>query len=155
MDAKSAKRLGVDLMSEAKCLVLSTIDEDGYPQSRAIFNLRNSKQFPELIPVFEEHNDDLLIYIGTNTSSEKIRQIRRNPKASVFFYKPSEFHGLMLSGTFEFIEDQAIKNRLWQDGWERYYPDGPTDPDYTVIRMIPRMGKGWYKGQPFNFTLVP
>ena len=155
MNANEAKSLGIELMREAECLVLSTIDEEGYPQARAIFNLRNVKQFPDLKPVFAGHDDDLLIFIGTNTSSEKIRQIRRNPRASVFFCKPREFHGLMLSGAFEFVEDQAIKNRLWQDGWERYYPYGPTDPDYTVIRMIPRMGKGWYKGQPFTFTLVP
>ena len=59
----------------------------------------------------------------------------------------------MLSGKIEIETDLEIKRQIWQDGWERYYPQGPTDPDYTVLRLRPLLARGWYQGKPFKFKL--
>ncbi|KUK27322.1 MAG: Uncharacterized protein XD60_0564 [Acetothermia bacterium 64_32] len=37
----------------------------------------------------------------------------------------------MLGGEVEIVADPGIRNALWNAGWERYYPAGPDDPDYT------------------------
>jgi general stress protein 26 len=44
-----------------------------------------------------------------------------------------------------------LKNRIWQDEWKIYYPQGPSDPDYTILRLLPIKAKGWHKDRPFAF----
>lgn len=58
------------------------------------------------------------------------------PKASVYFYDASSFEGVMLRGRIEVRTDAAAKKELWQEGDEKYYPQGVTDPDYCVLHFI-------------------
>ncbi len=149
MEEKEAKRLSLELMESAEAACLTTIDDHGFPQTRAMFNLRNQKQFPGLSRLLDAHRDDFLVYLTTNTSLPKVDQIRRNPKVSVYYYQPSNFRGLMLGGEIEIVTDPAVKEALWQEGWERYYPAGVTDPDYTVLRLRPIFAKYY---QRLNFA---
>jgi general stress protein 26 len=153
MNEQEMKDASLVLMSEADAVYLTTIDEQGFPQTRAMLNLRNKEYYPGLVAVFREHDKDYLLYFTTNTSSEKILQIKKNPAVCVYFCKPKEFHGFMLSGEIEIIEDPRTRQMLWQEGWERYYPQGPNDPDHTVLRLLPQMAKGWYRAQTFAFVL--
>ena len=147
------KRLSLELMASTEAAYVTTIDEGGFLQTRVMFNLRYKEQFPSLIEIFQGHEDDLLVYLGTNTSSAKIDQIKANPAGCVFYCNYKEFHSLMLAGKIEIVDDPGIKKALWQDGWEIYYPSGPDDPDYTVLRLLPSKAKGWYKDQAFEFSL--
>jgi general stress protein 26 len=153
MNREEAKRVGLELMALAEGAYVTTIDEDGFPQTRVMFNLRYKEQFPSLIEIFQGHEEDLLIYLTTNTSSAKISQIKANPAACVFYCNFKEFHSLMLAGKLEIVDDSEMKKALWQDGWEIYYPSGPDDPDYTVLRLSPIKAKGWFKDQAFGFSI--
>ncbi len=137
MYENEARRLGLELMETAEAAYLTTINGDGYPRTRAMLNLRRKDQYPGLCQLFEKHRGDFLAYFTTNTSSPKIDQIRRNPKASVYYCQPSEWRGLMLSGEIEIVSAKNIKEAVWQKGWELYYPGGTTDPDYTILRLRP------------------
>jgi general stress protein 26 len=64
---------------------------------------------------------------------------------------PGEFKGLMLSGRV--LPDDAAREQLWVEGWERYYSRGRHDPDYTVLRLDPVRARGWYAGEAFDFAL--
>ena len=132
---------------------LTTIDAEGYPQTRAMFNLRNEERFPALVPVFKEIGNDLTIIFSTNTSSTKIVDIRQNPLTSVYYCLPDNWRGAMFAGTMEIVEDEDLKKKLWQDGWERYYPKGYNDPDHTVLRLEPDVAKGWTGSQTFKLRL--
>lgn len=153
MDAKEIRRTSIELLEYADAAYVTTVDADGYPQTRCMFNLRNKSEFPGLAGTFRDHADDLMLLFSTNTSSEKITQIKGNSAVCVYYCTPHEFHGLMLAGNIEIVDDPGLRAELWQDGWERYYPKGPNDPDHTVLRLYPRKVKGWYKGQPFNLAL--
>ena len=153
MDEQKITPKNIELMEKAKMIYLSSIDGNGYPQTRCIFNLRNREQFPGLAGFFKNLENDYTVYIGTNTSSDKVNQIKINPMVSVYYCIPEIFHGLLIAGKAEFIEDQGIKETLWQDGWEMYYPAGVNDPDYTVLRIIPEFVKGWYDVGKFEFKL--
>ncbi|MGB7054267.1 MAG: pyridoxamine 5'-phosphate oxidase family protein [bacterium] len=151
MDEKEIKEACLSLLESADAAYVTTIDEQGYPQTRCMFNLRNKERFPKLIEMFEDHADDFMILFTTNTSSAKIAQIKKNPAVCVYYCKTEEFHGLMLAGNIEILNDPKIKEQLWHDGWERYYPTGPNDPDHTVLKLLPIRAKGWYKGRQFTF----
>lgn len=153
MNKEDMKQKILQLMQSSVFVFLSTIDKDGFPQSRVMFNLRNSEVYPSLIEFFSKHHDDLVIYLATNTSSIKIEQIRTNPAVCAYYYKPVEFKSAMLAGRIEIVTDPAIKKTLWQDGWEMYYPGGPSDPGYSVLRLKPLKAKGWYKDHSYELNL--
>ncbi|MDH4209837.1 MAG: pyridoxamine 5'-phosphate oxidase family protein [candidate division WOR-3 bacterium] len=154
MDEKEIKRASIELLESADAAYVTTIDKEGYPQTRCMFNLRNKTKFPKLVHMFKDHRDDLMILFSTNTSSEKIAQIKDNSAVCVYYCAPNDFHGLMLAGNIEILDDPHLREALWQEGWKRYYPEGPHDPDHTVLRLYPKKTKGWYKGQAFGFKIL-
>ena len=151
LDDKEIRKASLMLLESADGAYLTTIDHEGYPQTRCMFNLRNKEQFPKLIDMFKDHQDDFMILFTTNTSSAKVSQIKENSGVCIYYCKPGEFHGLMLSGNIEILDDPRVKEQLWHDGWERYYATGPNDPDHTVLKILPARAKGWYKGRKFTF----
>jgi len=147
------KEACLELMETADGAYLSTIGADGYPHTRVVFNLRNREQFPEQAPLFAPHRDDLMIYISTNTSSSKLREIKANPRVSVYYCDSKRFRAVMLAGKIEIVENPEVKEALWNEGWERYYPTGVGDSDYTVLRLFPTYATGWVESSRFEFAL--
>ena len=62
-DLEEAKNSGLKLMEESKAAILTTIDPEGFPITRAMFNLRNKEQFPEFSEFFENQQNQFTIYI--------------------------------------------------------------------------------------------
>lgn len=140
-------------MEDSEIAYLSTVGNDGFPYTRAIFNLRNIEQYPTLAKLFVDHKDDLLVYFTTNTSSLKVEQIKKNPVVSIYYCVPREFRGAMIGGLMEIVIDKNLKKELWIDGWERYYPEGVKDSDYTVLRLSPKFVRGWAENKKFALNL--
>ena len=153
MNLEKLKQACVEVMETAPAAYLTTIGADGYPHTRAMFNLRNRRQYPNQAHLFVNHQRDLLVYFTTNTSSRKVREIQASPRVSVYYCDPKEVKGVMLGGDMEIVADLGIRHALWNEGWERYYPGGPDDPDYAVLRLVPKLAMGWYKGRRFEFRL--
>jgi general stress protein 26 len=153
MNIDKLKKTSVQLMEAVPAVYVTTIGPGGYPYTRAMFNLRSKERFPAQAHLFAEHQDDLLVYFSTNTSSQKLTQIKADPRVSVYYCDPDQIHGLMLSGDIEIADDSALRHALWNEGWERYYPGGPDDPDHTVLCLRPKRAIGWYKGAHFDFEL--
>ena len=84
MEEQEIKAACLNLMETTDVMYVSTIGNDGFPHTRIMSNLRCKKEYPELVEIFEQHKEDFLVYIVTSSSSEKMRQIRNNPKVSVF-----------------------------------------------------------------------
>lgn len=152
MDENAIKKVGLELIESSPDVIVATIGQDGFPYIRIMFNLRG-KRYPKLLKLYESHQDDFLIYLGTNTSSQKVEQIIANPLASLFFFNAEAFHSLMLAGRVEIVNDLEVKRSIWQEGWEMYYPAGISDPDYTVLRFQPAIGRGWYRDSAYYFSI--
>jgi len=58
---------------------------------------------------------------------------------------------VMLAGTLAIVDDSALRHALWSEGWERYYPQGPDDPDHSVLAMMPSFLEGWINATRFAF----
>ena len=153
MEVEEAKNSGIKLMEESKAAILTTIDADGFPITRAMFNLRNKEQFPEFSEFFKSQQSQFTIYISTNTSSSKVAHLSKNPKMSVYYCDPEDFKGFMLGGSVEIVDDIKVKKKIWLDWWTRYYPEGLEDPDYTLLRMEPTNARFYYKLNQVNFEL--
>ena len=152
-DRAAVTQACLEVMRESEAVYLTTLDDDGTPCTRAVFNLRRELQFPSLREVFRAGDDRLMVYVSTNTSSEKVRQIRRDPRVVLYYCIPRTFHGVMISGRVREVADQAVKDRIWQPGWEIYFPTGRCDPDYTVLQLNPARARGWLGEKAFDLRL--
>jgi general stress protein 26 len=143
---------GIGLIRKAAVAYLTTIDSRGFPSTRALFNLKNSRQFPKLVD-FMARYDDLTLFFTTNTSSAKIKHILNNPKVAVYYCDTDAFHGFMCQGEIEIVNDKAIKHAIWHDEWKLYYPDGRDSEDYSILKLEPVYIKRYFDLQQSEMML--
>lgn len=79
--------------------------------------------------------------ISTNTSSAHVQSLLRNGNACLYFSDDAAFEGLCLCGRAVIHTERAFKELLWNDGDEKYYPDGIGDPDYCVTEFVAESGR--------------
>lgn len=124
------------LANRVELTILSTLDGQGAPDARALFNLRQVRA-----PIFTSGAAALPLtfatWIATNTSSRKVRELRADARGSLYYYDPSTFEGLTLQGSFEEIHDRAIRSSIWVDTWSMFYPGGLDGGDFSVFRFQP------------------
>ena len=39
-----------------------------------------------------------------------------------------------------------FKKKIWVDDWIKYYREGYTDTDFTILKLKPKYIKGWFRG---------
>ena len=141
------------LIERSNFAYLTTLDQNGEPETRAMLNLYNREQHPSLKNTLSFPPYDF--YFTTNTSSEKMKQIEKNDKSCVYYVIESEWLGVMFAGRIEIVSDSVIKKSIWQDEWVRYYPgeNGYQNEDYSVLKLTARYLKGWNRKEKFKFTI--
>lgn len=82
-------------------------------------------------------DDDFTVWYSTSISTDKISEIKSNPKVCVVMSNYKIMTDLRNYGTIEIITDQKTKDKFWQDEWIRYYQKGKTDPEYVVLKFTP------------------
>ena len=135
------KRSGemLKLIETSKNAVLTSIDEEGFPNARMMFARVNEG--------IRTH------YFTTNVSSHHTPQLMANPKACVYYFNASHYNGLTLMGTVEVCTDFETREKLWQPGDEKYYPYGIEDEDYCVLKFTVERGRYYYGMGGFTFTM--
>lgn len=129
-----------NLIDKAGVSIISSVDEDGFPNTKAMLPPRKREGIRHF-------------YFTTNTSSLRVRQYLRNPKACVYFFDRRFFRGVMLKGTMEVLQDSESKEMIWRPGDEMYYPLGVTDPDYCVLRFTAQNGRYYSNFKSENFAV--
>jgi len=132
MDKETAIQQALDLANRSGIVMLGTNGDDGFPNIKAMLKMENEGL--------------KTVWLSTNTSSRRVAQLLCAPKACLYFVDMERWMGLMLVGEMEVLQDAESRQRLWRDGFERYYPQGVTDPDYTVLRFTARWGNYYHAG---------
>ncbi|HLN52798.1 MAG TPA: pyridoxamine 5'-phosphate oxidase family protein [Lentimicrobium sp.] len=84
---------------------LVTIDETGQPQ------VRTMNPFPP--------NDQLITWFATSRDSRKVKEIRNNPKVSVYFADHVNAKGYVnITGRAEVIDDKELLMSMKRDYWQ-------------------------------------
>jgi len=109
------------IIDSALCRILITVDENGKPQARTM------SPFPP--------EEDMVIWLGTNPRSRKVKQIKSNPNVIVYYYDTKSFSYVSVSGQARIVNDPEKRAHYWKEGWTRYYPD--PEKDYTLIKVTP------------------
>ena len=138
--AKDFIKAGLSIVARSSKTIIASVDEDGFPNLKAMLQPR-------------KHDGLKTFYFTTNTSSMRVQQYLKNPKASIYFYDSRFFRGLMLRGTMEVLQDQPTKDRIWRDGDSMYYALGVTDPDYCVLKFTTINCRMYENFKSYDFTV--
>jgi general stress protein 26 len=146
-----ARESVLELMNQAGAVFLATVDGSS-PRIRAMVNLRRRDLYPSAAAFCQRQG--FTCYFTTSLSSGKVRELRANPQAAIYFCDPERVHGAMLTGLVEILDDPELKKTLWDDSWRIYWPAGPDDPDLVILRLAPALATGWWGTTPFTFELA-
>jgi len=118
---------------------IGSVDSDGFPNMKAMLPPRKRDGIKEF-------------WFSTNTSSMRVAQYRKNPKACIYFMDKRFFRGVMLKGNMEVLEDSESKEMIWREGDTMYYSEGVTDPDYCVLKFTAETGRFYsnFKSEDFE-----
>jgi len=103
---------------------LITIDGQGFPKSRMMENTAVG--------------DDCIFYFATFASSDKVAEIKAQPQVNVFLYRPEDHSSISVSGMAEVVTDDDVRQARWLEKWSGFWKEGPTDPEYVLIRVVPK-----------------
>lgn len=131
MNTSEAMNLALDLIERSRSVLVGSIDDEGWPNIKGMFNLR--------------HDGLKTFLFSTNTSSRRVGHFVADPRACLYFVDFGRVEGLQLAGKMEALQDPQLKQLLWFDGCEKYYPLGVTDPDYTVLRFTAERGNYYHR----------
>ena len=126
------------LVETTKTVYISSIDKNGYPNTKAMLALQHDGLFTH--------------YFSTNLSAKRTAQFKENPKCCVYFCDDEQFKGLMLLGNMEVCTDREHRTMLWREGFEIYYPKGIDDEDYCVLKFTAAKGNYYHGLDNLNFN---
>jgi general stress protein 26 len=115
------KAAALDMMKSAGYCALITIDQQGRPAAR-------------MMDPFAP-DDNLVVWLGTNPRSRKVKEIKRNASVCLYYANPAIPGYVMLQGKAVLVNDTKEKDRRWKPGWEAFYKS--RDKDYILIKVIP------------------
>ncbi|MCL5260974.1 MAG: pyridoxamine 5'-phosphate oxidase family protein [Gammaproteobacteria bacterium] len=121
MDKDAALKQSMNLVAESNIAFIGSVDDHSYPNIKAMLKI--------------EHDGLKKFYFSTNTSAKRVNQFLQNPKGCIYFVSFKEWKGLMLTGEMLVLQDAALKQKMWRAGFEKYYPKGVADPDYSVLQF--------------------
>ncbi len=124
MAKNDLKNKVVELINRNRYAKLITFGPDGAPRARIMTNLPLGK--------------DLAILFATGLSTSKIRDIKKNPAVSVFIDDPDDQTNVSISGNAEIVTDDRLRKKFWQEPFGFFFPGGPTDPDYCLLKITPK-----------------
>ncbi|GHT97855.1 hypothetical protein FACS1894126_2670 [Alphaproteobacteria bacterium] len=115
-----------EVINSCQFAFLSTINLDGFPETRAMSNIINMNT-----------DEELKIYFSSQTNSPKVEQIKRNNNASLYYFVTENMKNVTLFGRIESVNDESLKNELWNEKFAPHYRNGKDDELYGILKFIP------------------
>ena len=119
-----------DLIESSKVSYLGSVDENGYPNIKAMMNIQNDGLF--------------IHYYSTFLYAQRTKQYQECPNACIYMSTLENPKGLMLVGEMSVLTDRSSKKLFWREGFEVYYPDGPETENYCVLKFTASAGNFCY-----------
>ncbi len=130
------ERKAASLMDECTSVSIASVRGDGYPRVCVVSKLR-AEGFSE-------------IYFSTGTRSTKVKHFRSNSRSSICYYRGGD--SVTLVGDVTIVEDHQVKAELWQEWLIDHFPEGPTDPNYCIVKFTTKEATIWIDQHFETFT---
>jgi len=124
MAKSDLKKEVVDLINRNSYSKLITFGTDGAPHARIMTNLPLGK--------------DMVIWFATGLSTSKIKDIKKNPTVSVFVDDPNDQVNASIIGQAKIVTGNRLRKKFWREPFGFFFPKGPSDPDYCLLKITPK-----------------
>ncbi len=101
--------------------VMSTVDRNGFPQSRVMHT--------------SAIDDDFTIYFITMRGTQKTDHIDANPRIALL-WTGQDWETVHIKGEAYISEDRDLRERFWHEGLTAYFA-GADDPNMQIIVIRP------------------
>ncbi len=126
-----------ELLAPHKIVAFITVGEGGMPHTRPMAT--------------QEAEPDMDLWFATRLDSEKIDELRKNPKVGLYYQNEKDWSYVSVGGTVEIIKDQAKFKKYWQDSWRRWFPEGPDSPDAVLLKVNAEVVTYEHDGETVTF----
>ena len=81
----------------------------------------------------------------TSKSTRKVKEIVKNPRVSLSYVGGTKTKPVWIavSGSARIVTDEATKKELWLEELERWFENGPEDPDVVLIHVSAQHAEWW------------
>lgn len=140
------------LSKAAPFVYVSSLDEKGFPETRVMFNLRNTcaDAFERGVAALK---GDFQTYLGTNASSRKASQLRADGRVCLYYSNNESFQGLSVRGRVAEVADREKKASIWKPDWDMYYPGGLDGGDFLLLCFEPEVARYYHGLKVVEFGL--
>lgn len=111
-----------NIMARTRFCVLVTLDESGHPRARA------------MDPFMPDEN--MVIYMGTGPMTRKAKNIKKDPRVTLYYDHPEKAGYVVVYGTAELVNDPELKAKWFKEEWARFYTD--REKEYVLIAVTPK-----------------
>jgi len=119
---KEAREKAEKLLDKAKSVFLATNGSlGGHPNVRAMAVARNEGV--------------VRIWFCTSLGSDKLIELIKDEKATIYCYNTRTMAEFRLWGTVEILDDADSRKHAWNDEFKAYFSGGVNDPDLRVLRF--------------------
>jgi general stress protein 26 len=63
---------------------------------------------------------------------------KKNPNVSVFVDDPNDQTNASIIGKAAIVTDNQLRKKYWQEPFGFFFPHGPSDPDYCLLKITPK-----------------
>lgn len=92
-----------------------------------------------------KHEEDDYLWFFTRKDSEKVEEIKRDPRVNVSFAKGDY---LSIAGQAEVVEDIGLKQKLWTKANEAFFETTAEDSNIVLIKVVMESAEYWKGGNP-------
>lgn len=119
----------VELVGRARSAMLTTMTPDGDHVSRPV--------------AVEETELDGDLWFLSYDDSDKVRQIRAEPKVNVSLSNDKQSEWTSIAGSAEVVRDGAKAEQLWSKPLETWFPDGLDTRGLVLIKVHGETAEYW------------
>lgn len=76
------------------------------------------------------------LYMQTTRSSQKVKNLRARPIAEIAVSDKQGY--VILNCAADVLDDAELKAAKWEEWMAQYHPQGPSAPDYVLLRFVPQ-----------------
>jgi len=84
-----------------------------------------------------EPEPDMSIWMGTDPTTRKARQLKADPRATLTFCDDAGLGYVTMIGRARLVSDTEERQRRWKDEWADFYPAGPTSDGFALLEFTP------------------
>ncbi len=142
MELKDKERLlrkAEEVLARCEDVTVASVDADGFPRPVPVAIMKT-------VGCSE-------VWMSTGADSVKTLEFQANPKAGLCY--SSNGDSVAMRGMVEIVTEDSIRKEMWKDWMIYHFTEGPTDPNYVLLRFIGKDATIWIDNEFARLELSP